>query len=297
LSQAFLAGLDEPARARARALPDLEHRLHALYEASRAVWPQVQVDAGAFMNHLAGRLVGQEDLRDALDVVRGPDLYFAFACLGGVKPALSELERRFVVQVPRVLRRLRLRADSLEDLAQELRTKLLVASSEGPPRIAEYAGRGPLDNWLRAVTMRTALSMMRKRNDPSAPTSDAQFVEKVLGELKDSTGGPEVALVRERYAGELLAATLNAIRALPAGERMLLRLHFADGLGIDDIGRILRVHRATAARRTARLRESLQLAVQAELSAKLRLSPSEFASVMRGVRSHLDLRLSKLLGP
>jgi RNA polymerase sigma-70 factor (ECF subfamily) len=121
-------------------------------------------------------------------------------------------------------------------------------------------------------------------------------VEHVLGELEDAAPGPEAQLLRDRYSDELLAATHNAIHALPAEDRTLLRLHFSDGLSIDDLGRILRVHRATAARRIARVRDALFLGIQNELQTKLRLSPSEFLSIMRAVRSHIDVQLSQLVG-
>jgi RNA polymerase sigma-70 factor (ECF subfamily) len=146
--------------------------------------------------------------------------------------------------------------------------------------------------------MRTALSLLRKR-DPSAEVAaaaaDDHLLESVLQELPGDDEDPEIRYVRERYAGELRAAVRAAIAALPAEERTLLRLYFVEGLSIDEIGRIHRVHRATAARRIARLREGLLENVRRELSAKLHLSPSEFQSVVRAVGSRLEVSLMTLL--
>ena len=48
----------------------------------------------------------------------------------------------------------------LETLFQRLRTRVLVSEEGRPPRILDYAGRGSLDNWLRAGALRLALNAL-----------------------------------------------------------------------------------------------------------------------------------------
>lgn len=63
-------------------------------------------------------------------------------------------------------------------------------------------------------------------------------------------------------------------------------------LGIDEIAGIYRVHRATAARWLARIRERLYTGTRTELMQRLAVDPREFDSVMRLIRSRLDASIS-----
>jgi RNA polymerase sigma-70 factor (ECF subfamily) len=56
------------------------------------------------------------------------------------------------------------------------------------------------------------------------------------------------------------------------------------------------VHRATAARRVERARELLCDGTRAELAARIGLKGAELDSVMRLVRSNVDLSIARVLG-
>ncbi len=71
----------------------------------------------------------------------------------------------------------------------------------------------------------------------------------------------------------------------------MLNLHFVDGLSIDEVGTVYHVHRATAARWISAARAALLKEIRLRLAAALRASESELDSVMRGVRSQLDVSL------
>jgi len=75
----------------------------------------------------------------------------------------------------------------------------------------------------------------------------------------------------------------------------VLRLHLLDGLNIDRIGQLHDVHRATAARWLASAREALAKDTQRILQARLQVSRSEFESLLRLVRSDLDVSLCRIL--
>src|SRR5439155_14139694 len=61
----------------------------------------------------------------------------------------------------------------IDDLSSQLRDALLF--SEGAARkLTQYAGTGPLANWVRTAAMRTALNLLNapKHESPAALTAD-----------------------------------------------------------------------------------------------------------------------------
>ena len=59
---------------------------------------------------------------------------------------------------------------------------------------------------------------------------------------------PEVEYMKRTYANEFKASFADALKQLGPREQTLLRYHHVDGLNIDEIGAIYRVHRVTAFR-------------------------------------------------
>jgi RNA polymerase sigma-70 factor (ECF subfamily) len=291
LSTELAAELDAVASPQALALPDLEERVEELLHTSRATWPDVKVDPAAFARHLGRHLAHERDFAGALAATRGPDLYLAYACAAGDTKAIRALEKDFLRGVPSAVRRLRLPKSSIDEVTQLVRHKLLLGDG-GSPKIADYAGRGPLESWVRVVAVRTALSLLRKRDGDHEPGAGA---DAALLNIASPGNDPELGLVHARYAGEFRTALESAFRTLSAQDRTILRLHFVDGLNIDQIGAIYRVHRATVARWIARSRQKLLEETKTALKAVLRLSSVEFESLMGVVRSQLHLSLSGLL--
>jgi RNA polymerase sigma-70 factor (ECF subfamily) len=289
----FIADLGAEASERARGVSDLEQILVDLVKTSRTAWPRVMVDAEAYVRHLARHLADEVDLERALRTICGPDLYLACACAQGDKEAILALDRGFLGDVDSALARMRLDRSMVDEVKQIVREKLLVTDG-GVPKIADYAGRGPLEVWLRVVSVRAAVSLLRAR-DPIERGSGDTIADEALLRAASSSNDPELDLIRARYAAEFKAALEGALRSLPSKERTTLRLHFVDGLNIDQIGTIFRVHRATVARWIARSREQLLEEVRRVLTTELRLTPTEFQSLMGDVESRLHLSLHRLL--
>jgi RNA polymerase sigma-70 factor (ECF subfamily) len=256
------------------------------------MWPGLDVDEQAFARHMGKHLAHEADFEAALHATRGPDLYLAYACSTGNAKAIRILEKDFLRGVPSAVRRLRLPKSSIDEVTQLVRHKLLLGDG-GAPKIADYAGRGPLESWVRVVAVRTALSLLRKRDGDHDAGNGA---DAALLNIAAPGHDPELGLVHARYAGEFRSALQSAFQTLSAQDRTILRLHFVDGLNIDQIGAIYRVHRATVARWIARSRQKLLEETKAALKAVLRLSSVEFESLMGAVRSQLHLSLSGLLG-
>jgi RNA polymerase sigma-70 factor (ECF subfamily) len=286
----FLRGMGAEASGRTRAIANLDEVLSALVETSRRAWPSIDLDPATFLGHLGRHVEIEDDLEAALRTIRAPELYLACACALGNRRATAALEDRFLCEVDPALRRMRLEAAMVDEVKQIVREKLLVADG-GPARIADYGGRGPLEVWVRVVAVRAAMSQLRLR-DPSRPGTGDARLERALTSTSDD---PELELVKRRYAGEFKAALEIALKSLPKKERTVLRLHFVDGLNIEQIGTLYRVHRATVARWIARSRDDVLREVRESLSAQLKLTTTEFKSLVGDIESQIYLSLGRLL--
>ena len=78
-------------------------------------------------------------------------------------------------------------------------------------------------------------------------------------------------------------------------ERLCLRLHYADGLDIGRIGTLYKIHRSTVARRLAEYRRKLRESVQERLRKRLKLTDSEYQSILSLVRSQMVVSLRSAL--
>ncbi|MCL4227840.1 MAG: sigma-70 family RNA polymerase sigma factor [Myxococcales bacterium] len=254
--------------------------------AARQAWPALAEPPG-FVARLAEALAGGGG---AGGRVHADDLYLACACAGGDPAALAAFDRAVLPQISGAVRRIDPSPDFADEVRQAVRARLLVGDAGEPPRIAGYAGRGPLVAWVRVAAVRLALALRdrRRREAPVAHAGDD------VGDL--AALDPELALLKARYAGELEEALRRAGQALTERERALLRLAFADGLNVDQVGDVYGVHRATAARWIARARERLFELTRDDLRARLALSPTEFDSVVRLVRSQVELTLTRFFG-
>jgi RNA polymerase sigma-70 factor (ECF subfamily) len=212
------------------------------------------------------------------------DRALAAAAAGGDVAALKTLDAMVVAAVARAVARIDPSPAFAALVAQELRTRLLVGER---PRIAEYAGRGPLGGWLRTAAVRIALNL---RRGPADKRHDA-----LSSKIRAVVSEPEVALLRERYKGAFEEALRAALAGLPSRERALLGLSVRDGLTVDAIASLYKVSRATAKRMLARARATLLEDTKHELQARIRMTTSEFHSVARVVWDDLDVSVVKLL--
>jgi RNA polymerase sigma-70 factor (ECF subfamily) len=250
----------------------------ALLEQARAAWPALRVEAAAFLGHLAAR-AGQGRVEVA-------DLYLAFAAASADPAAVAAFERDYLAQVPRWLSRLGQPAAFVDEVQQVLRTRMLTGD---PPKLTEYAGRGALGSWLRVSANRVALNLIRagKREEPAG---DREL------EVGVAMTDPELAILAERYRAPLAQAFRDALAVLSARDRNLLRLHFVEGTRLEDLGAVHRVDKSTVSRWLTRAKSAVRDETHRLLNERLAISDSEAASLVRLVRSRLDLSLRTLLG-
>jgi RNA polymerase sigma-70 factor, ECF subfamily len=255
-------------------------------EAARAAWPRIALDGEAFVAATAARLPADAGAAQAR-AVHAADLWLATACAAGDPAALAAFDREFLGPLDAQLAATSLTPDQIDDVKQELRKKLLVAE-DGPPRIADYSGRADLRIWLRTAATRTAIDLIRRRRDK--PVAEEEFAT-----LPAVTDDPELAHLKDRYRDELRDAIGEAMLRLATRERLLLKYHYVDGLGIDKISAIYGVHRTTAARWLAAARESLADHTHRLLISRLGVTASELRSIARLVESQLDVSVRRLL--
>jgi RNA polymerase sigma-70 factor, ECF subfamily len=244
---------------------------------ARERWPAIACDTAVLTAHVERVGVEPSDL-----ALHGAELCLACACAQGNDAALRVFESEYIARLEPTFKRLG-DGDFIDDARQLLRERMLV----GPDaRIATYAGTGPLLGWLRIAALRVALNLRRSSLRPS----DALLVEEIVREL------PVEASDLPRYVEVFSAAMQRAFTALEARDRNLLRLHHVDGLTLDRLGALFQVHRATVARWLAQARSRIFEEVESEVKRTLKLSPSEFQSMLGLVRSYLDASLSGLMG-
>jgi RNA polymerase sigma-70 factor (ECF subfamily) len=254
--------------------PSLESLLRERLAAARARFPAVKLDDEAFFEGLRARAPkGADDLA----ALHTDDLFIALACARGDRAAIAELEASVLSQVPRWLGRFEgLGADEVQ---QELRQKLLIGQK---PHLLDYGGRGALDRWIRVAATRCAIDLQRRQK----PVED-DAVEQLLAGGPD----PEIDFVKLHDREALRAVLRDAVRGLPPRDLSLLRLHYLEGLSLEKLAALERVHRATVARWLADARAAALQRVHELLRERLRLNEREGESLLRLVRSRLDLSL------
>lgn len=267
-----------------------EHGIAALVDdvvaKAAARWPELRCDPAAWASALARALDVALPPERAFAGVQALDLLLADACARGDADALAIFERELMPAVDRALGRAA--ADAQQELRQRVRAILFVARAAGPPAIASYAGRAPLSAWLRVVATREAAVLTKAAHH--VPADDDE-----IDGMAASALDPDLQMDRVAYQGELREAFAEAFARLDSSERTLLRMHLLDRVGIDELAAMHSVHRATAARWVKRLREQLFADTRRGLMKRLHLSPSEFDSAMRLVRSELDVSISRHL--
>jgi RNA polymerase sigma-70 factor (ECF subfamily) len=252
---------------------------------ARAACPGVEVPEADFVRYLATKIPSLPDV--SLRQLRTSDLYLAYACSTRDPSALVLFEQRYSSLLDRTLDRMRVSASQAEEYRASLRETLFFARAEAASLITTYSGRGDLGGWLRSIASRAAMKIRAKER------RDVE-VGRTL-DILPTEGNPELQYLRARYVHEFKGALVAAIDSLAPRERNLLRQSYLDGLSVDALGRLYQVHRATAARWLADVRETVLARVKETLRAQNGLTDSDLESILRMARSGIDLSMSTLL--
>ena len=208
------------------------------------------------------------------------ELELAASCLRGDSDALAQLEEGPLHQARTHLASLGFAAAAVDDAVQRARVKLIVERG-----LESFRGRGPLSIFVRTTAVRLAIDAQRKTRRDVA-----------LGDfLSTPCIDPELEYMRRLYADHLSAAVRDAWSRLPAAERFILSLRVYEGMSVDDLASVYKVHRATAARRAAAARATLMTQTRACLRERLSVGDSTLDSILRIVETSVQLALDDAL--
>ena len=116
------------------------------------------------------------------------------------------------------------------------------------------------------------------------------FVDEILQRLRTRVLVPEdgrTARILD-YAGR---------GSLEPGERNVLRMHFLEGLSLNQIAAMYQVNKSTISRRMAKAREMLLERTRTKLERALSLPPTELDSLLEQLGPRLDVSLTSVLNP
>lgn len=254
-------------------------------------WSRVQLAYERFCEHLTRLGYTADTLPEHVEAV-----YVCAAGELGEDAACRGIEERHFRALRAAIARVDGRKDVIDEVLQLLRVHLFAGAA---PKIGSYTGRGPLDRWLRTAAIRIAFRQKKPaRRLPASLAAlfpagtDLCAAPTFISRRDDGAEQPFKAL----YVRTFERALEESFRALQSRERAVLRLHFAEGMNIDEIGRVYAVHRATVARWIAGYREGLARAVRERLERQFgQLTREEFDSLFVLVYGQLDVSVTSLL--
>lgn len=285
-SQVFLAAL---ARPDVEVVGDLDADLERVIVQARTGWPALALTDHAFLTALGERFPSQQVTRDALDRLHASDLFLATACAEEVAGGVATFEATYSAHIANIIGRFRQATTFRDEVHQLVRHRLFVARADRRPGIAEYAAKGELLAFVRVVTVRIALDLLREQGASGEVSDDG------LDELPVAEDDPELRYLRLLYRGEFKLAFETAVRALPDRARTLLGYHLVDKLSIDKIAAIYSLHRSTVARQLERAKLDLVTTTRAFLKDRLQIDTTTFDSVVRLIDGSIELSVERIL--
>jgi RNA polymerase sigma-70 factor, ECF subfamily len=261
----------------------------ALYARAQARWPELGVTAEEVASFV-GTPVEASGL-GATPPAPVEDVFLAIACGRGDRRAITICEELFGEDVRRSIAAVNSAGAFVQDAVQSFREKMFFPPPGTPPRIVQYAGRGPLGAWLRMSATRLAIDLHRRARGHVA-------LELSLDELPLEAlpvVDMELQAIKTQYRQAFKDAFQAAFKRLDPRERTVLRLNTLDGLSIDEIGAVYRIHRSSAARWLSTARAKLLEETRRHLLEVVKLSAGEADLVFGVVESQLDVSLARML--
>jgi RNA polymerase sigma-70 factor, ECF subfamily len=256
----------------------LDPRLADAVAASRATWPDVELPDAELAAFVAARAPGGDVEHLCLR-----DLWLACAISRGDRAALNVFEQ-MLDDVSHAVAHLNGGSALLDDVRHAVRDRVLAADAGGKAKILDYRGRGDLRGWLRVVAVREALQLLRaRRREAPLPDDLATRLE---------AHAPAMSPDEQRVFRDAFAA---ALATLTPRDRNLLRQQYIYGATIDELAVLYAVHRATAARWLAQIRDTLHHLTRRHVGEALRLTGTELDSAMGRVAEHVDYSLRHTL--
>lgn len=256
----------------------------AQLRAGRAAYPAIEIDPDEFARELARRADGA-----VIADLKGADVYLAIACGNQHSEAIAIVRSLLVSEVAFAARKTTASADQLAEVTANLSRVLFVDEGERPAAVRNYSGRGELKSYVRVIAMREVMRVVNLGRREVA-VEDNELFDRLV-----PASDPELSILRARYREDVDIAMRAAVATLDERGRALLRYAFVDGWTVDRIGELYDVHRATAARWVAAVRERLGDEIRTQLAARLKVDTDEVDSIVRMVQSRIDVSLDRML--
>ena len=205
------------------------------------------------------------------------DLALTRACAAGDEAAWRELERHHFPYVRAFAQRFGLPEHVAEEVAMQVIGDLWRRET-----VARYEGRSALRTWLGALVTNAALTArvrMRAREEREQRAARPAPSEHGMGDAE--------------YEAALGESTIAALDKLDFRSRLLVLLHYEQGLTLEEIGRMEGSSKATMSRRLHAIRAGLRADIEHRLAAR-GVSWDEIRPDVDLAR--LDLSLEALLG-
>jgi len=192
------------------------------------------------------------------------DLALAHACARGEEAAWEDFERRHFAFIRDFARKI-LPGAAGEDVAGDVISDLWKRG-----KIARYEGRSTLRTWLGAVVLHAALNAKHS----ARPSANLEAVSGLAARPGDATPRAE----RSRLSDMLQ----DAVGRLSSQERLLLRLHYEQGLSLEQMRPAFARSKAALSRRLDATRASVRRTMES-------LSLERFGVALAELRHGVDL--------
>lgn len=163
-----------------------------------------------------------------------PDAELAGHASAGSAEALAALYDRYAAGVHRLAHSLLGSAAEADDVVQDVFVGL-------PRALRSYAGRGPLEAWIRRVAARTVLMRLRARR-----------------RRREDAFGPADAPPARCESPVDRVALERALASLPHGLRVVFVLKVVEGYSHDEVAELVGITPEASKVRLSRARKSLQ---------------------------------------
>jgi len=257
--------------------------------AAQEAWPGLAIAADRFGGELARRLGGEVSIA-RLEAVKASDVYLAIACGDGDEPAIVACSAIITKEVGIAASKTSATPAQAAEVAANLRRVMFVDEPPRPAAVREFSGRGDLRSYVRVMAIRDLVRAVA-RGRREVPTDSDDLLDRLV-----PTHDPELSFLRAQYRDVVDDAMRAAISSLDDRGRALLRYQLVERWNVDQVGRAYNVHRATAARWIAAVRDELGDKIRGELAARLRVTVDEVDSIVQLVRSRVDVSLDRMLG-
>ena len=249
---------------------------------------------------------GHNDIKQFVDEIRADDLCLIIACEKGDEKAWEYLVANFDSTVKSAARKISQNNDDAEDLASSIWAELygLRQDAEGnkKSKLAYYSGRGSLAGWLRAVVSQLAVDEYRKQSRFVQVEENREF-ENLAEESSNNSDNhnivhhadnPEELLTAEQTSRDVSLALKEAVAALNAEDRLVMKLYYFDDLRLKEIATMFGYHEATASRKLVRIQSDIRKSVEKKLRTQHGWNESEVKRYLSETASKLGISVEKL---